>query len=229
MAVGGTLVFIAGGFDLSVGVDLRRSPAIIAAKPRRDRRRALGRLIFGVARRTRLRDRQRAPDHARARQRVHRHARDRDHHQRRRAGDHDGQPRLGSGRHFTTLGSGRAGGIQYPVFVWLAFARGLRLPALRGRRSAATSTPSGGNAEAAPALRRAREPRPRVDVRDLAASAAGIAGVILVSEVSTAQWDANQRDRVRRDHGDRPRRDVSLLGGEGAIWRSRARRLLPAR
>jgi ribose transport system permease protein len=49
--------------------------------------------------------------------------------------------------------------------------------------------------------------------------AAGIAGVILVSEVSTAQWNANtgiEFDAITAIVLG----GTSLLGGEGAIWRS---------
>jgi ribose transport system permease protein len=49
--------------------------------------------------------------------------------------------------------------------------------------------------------------------------AAGIAGVILVSEVGTAQWNANtgiEFDAITAIVLG----GTSLLGGEGAIWRS---------
>ena len=53
----------------------------------------------------------------------------------------------------------------------------------------------------------------------ISGTCAGIAGVILVSEVSTAQWDANRGiefDVITAIVLG----GVSLLGGEGAIWRA---------
>lgn len=121
------------------------------------------------------------------------------------------------GDNFTTLGLGRAWGIAYPVFVWLAFAGVLGFLLSRtpfGRYAYAV----GGNAEAA-RLSGVRVNVVRATAFAISGLAGGIAGVILVSEVSTAQWDANKGIEF----------DVitaivlggtSLLGGEGAIWRS---------
>lgn len=121
------------------------------------------------------------------------------------------------GDRFTKLGLGTAWGIAYPVFVWLAFAGALGLLLSRtpfGRYAYAV----GGNAEAA-RLSGVRVNVVRATTFALSGLAGGIAGVILVSEVSTAQWDANKGIEF----------DVitaivlggtSLLGGEGAIWRS---------
>lgn len=118
---------------------------------------------------------------------------------------------------FTTLGLGRLWGIAYPVFVWLAFAAALGFLLARtpfGRYAYAV----GGNAEAA-RLSGVRVNVVRASTFAISGLAGGIAGVILVSEVSTAQWDANRGIEF----------DVitaivlggtSLLGGEGAIWRS---------
>src|ERR671937_2874981 len=118
---------------------------------------------------------------------------------------------------FTKLGLGTAGSVQYPVFVWagVALVAGFLLWLTKFGRYVYAA---GGNAEAA------RLAGVRVNVVKAATFAfsgmcAGIAGVILVSEVSTAQWDANRG--VEFDVitaivlGG-----VSLLGGEGAVWRA---------
>jgi ribose transport system permease protein len=118
---------------------------------------------------------------------------------------------------FETLGLGQVWGIGYPVFVWLAFvlACGFLLSRTAfGRHVYA----SGGNAEAA-RLSGVRVGFVRASTFAVSGLAAGIAGVILVSEVSTAQWNANegiQFDAITAIVLG----GTSLLGGEGAIWRS---------
>src|SRR5262249_56401144 len=90
--------------------------------------------------------------------------------------------------HFETLGLGRAWGINYPIFVWLAFALvcGFLLSrTIFGRYVYA----AGGNAEAA-RLSGVRVNVVRATTFAISGLSAGIAGVILVSEVSTAQWNA---------------------------------------
>jgi ribose transport system permease protein len=121
------------------------------------------------------------------------------------------------GNNFTTLGLGTAWGIAYPVFVWIAFAlaAGFLLSLTPfGRYAFAV----GGSSEAA-RLSGIRVNIVRGTTFAISGLAGGIAGVILVSEVSTAQWNANTGIEF----------DVitaivlggtSLLGGEGAIWRS---------
>jgi ribose transport system permease protein len=121
------------------------------------------------------------------------------------------------GSTFTTLGLGTAWGVAYPVFVWLAFAlvSGFLLSRTPfGRFVYAV----GGSSEAA-RLSGLRVNVVRATTFAISGLAGGIAGVILVSEVSTAQWNANTGIEF----------DVitaivlggtSLLGGEGAIWRS---------
>ncbi|HVV57339.1 MAG TPA: ABC transporter permease [Gaiellaceae bacterium] len=121
------------------------------------------------------------------------------------------------GNRFTTLGLGTAFGIGYPVFVWIAFALGagfLLTATPFGRYAYAV----GGSAEAA-RLSGVRVNVVRAATFAVSGLSGGIAGVILVSEVSTAQWNANTGIEF----------DVitaivlggtSLLGGEGAIWRS---------
>lgn len=118
---------------------------------------------------------------------------------------------------FTKLGLGTAGGVQYPVFVWVgvALVAGFLLWLTKFGRYVYAA---GGNAEAA------RLAGVRVNVVKAATFAfsgmcAGIAGVILVSEVSTAQWDANRGiefDVITAIVLG----GVSLLGGEGAVWRA---------
>ena len=119
--------------------------------------------------------------------------------------------------HFTALGLGAAFGINYPVFVWLAFAllTGFLLSrTVYGRYVYAT----GGNAEAA-RLSGVRVNAVRASTFALSGLAAGIAGVILTSEVQTAQWNANtgiEFDAITAIVLG----GTSLLGGEGAIWRT---------
>jgi ribose transport system permease protein len=118
---------------------------------------------------------------------------------------------------FTTLGLGTVWGINYPVFVWFAFAGGCGFLLSRtafGRYVYA----SGGNAEAA-RLSGVRVNVVRAATFAISGLAAGVAGVILVSEVQTAQWNANtgiEFDAITAIVLG----GTSLLGGEGAIWRS---------
>src|SRR5207237_728868 len=77
---------------------------------------------------------------------------------------------------------------------------------------------TGGNAEAA-RLAGVRVNVVRAATFAISGLAAGIAGVILVSEVQTAQWNANtgiEFDAITAIVLG----GTSLLGGEGAIWRS---------
>jgi ribose transport system permease protein len=118
---------------------------------------------------------------------------------------------------FNTLGLGQLWGIGYPVYVWLAFvlACGFLLSRTAfGRQVYA----AGGNAEAA-RLSGVRVGVVRASTFAISGLAAGIAGVILVTEVSTAQWNANtglEFDAITAIVLG----GTSLLGGEGAIWRS---------
>lgn len=118
---------------------------------------------------------------------------------------------------FNTLGLGQLWGIGYPVYVWLAFvlACGFLLSRTAfGRHVYA----AGGNPEAA-RLSGVRVGFVRASTFAISGLAAGIAGVILVTEVSTAQWNANtgiEFDAITAIVLG----GTSLLGGEGAIWRS---------
>jgi ribose transport system permease protein len=122
-----------------------------------------------------------------------------------------------SANRFSILGLGSAWGINYPVFVWLAFAlaAGFLLSRTRfGRYAYAT----GGNAEAA-RLAGVRVNVVRAATFAISGLAAGIAGVILFSEVGTAQWNANsgiEFDAITAIVLG----GTSLFGGEGAIWRA---------
>jgi ribose transport system permease protein len=122
-----------------------------------------------------------------------------------------------SSDHFATLGLGTVWGINYPIFVWFGFAGICGFVLSRtsfGRYVYAV----GGNPEAA-RLSGVRVNVVRTVTFAISGLAAGIAGVILVSEVSTAQWNANtgiEFDAITAIVLG----GTSLLGGEGAIWRS---------
>jgi len=118
---------------------------------------------------------------------------------------------------FTTLGLGSVWGINYPIFVWFGFALACGFLLSRtafGRYVYA----AGGNAEAA-RLSGVRVNVVRAATFCISGLAAGIAGVILVTEVGTAQWNANtgiEFDAITAIVLG----GTSLLGGEGAIWRA---------
>jgi ribose transport system permease protein len=122
-----------------------------------------------------------------------------------------------SSDNFTKLGLGSAWGIGYPVFVWFAFAGACAFLLSRtafGRYVYAV----GGNSEAA-RLAGVRINVVRATTFAISGLAAGIAGVILVSEVQTAQWNANtgiEFDAITAIVLG----GTSLLGGEGAVWRA---------
>jgi ribose transport system permease protein len=118
---------------------------------------------------------------------------------------------------FSTLGLGSGWGINYPVYVWAGFALvcGFLLSRTTfGRYVYAV----GGNPEAA-RLSGVRVNVIRTATFALSGLAAGIAGVILFSEVETVQWNANsgiEFDAITAIVLG----GTSLFGGEGAIWRS---------
>jgi ribose transport system permease protein len=118
---------------------------------------------------------------------------------------------------WANVGLGEAWGINYPIFVWIGFA--LFCGFLLWRTSLGRYVyAAGGNAEAA---RLAGVPVGLVRATTFAISglSAGIAGVILASEVGTAQADANpliEFDVITAVVLG----GVSILGGEGAIWRA---------
>jgi ribose transport system permease protein len=118
---------------------------------------------------------------------------------------------------FSTLGLGSVWGINYPIFIWVGFSLvcGFLLSRTTfGRYAYAV----GGNAEAA-RLSGVRVNVIRTATFAMSGLAAGIAGVILFSEVSTAQWNANsgiEFDAITAIVLS----GTSLFGGEGAIWRT---------
>jgi ribose transport system permease protein len=118
---------------------------------------------------------------------------------------------------FAILGLGTVWGINYPIFVWAGFAAACGFLLSRttfGRYVYAV----GGNPEAA-RLSGVRVNVVRTATFAISGLSAGIAGVILVSEVGTAQWNANtgiEFDAITAIVLG----GTSLLGGEGAIWRS---------
>jgi ribose transport system permease protein len=118
---------------------------------------------------------------------------------------------------FTTLGLGTVWGINYPIFIWIGFSLfcGFLLSrTIFGRYVYAV----GGNAEAA-RLSGVRVNVIRTVTFAISGLGAGIAGVILFTEVQTAQWNANsgiEFDAITAIILG----GTSLLGGEGAIWRT---------
>jgi ribose transport system permease protein len=118
---------------------------------------------------------------------------------------------------FSTLGLGEFVGFQYAVWVWLGFALVCGFLLWRtalGRQIYAV----GGNAEAA-RLAGLRVGLVRATTFAISGLSGGIAGILLASQVSSAQADSNTGIEF----------DVitaivlggtSLLGGAGAIWRS---------
>lgn len=117
-----------------------------------------------------------------------------------------------------TLGLGEVWGINYPIFVWLAFALfcGFLLSRTTfGRYVYAV----GGNAEAA-RLSGVRVGLVRATTFAISGLSAGIAGVILASEVGTAQADSNNTGNTFDAITAVVLGGVSILGGEGAIWRA---------
>ena len=117
-----------------------------------------------------------------------------------------------------TLGLGEIWGINYPIFVWLGFALfcGFLLSRTTfGRYVYAV----GGNAEAA-RLSGVRVGVVRSATFAISGLSAGIAGFIIASEVSTAQAEANNAANTFDAITAVILGGVSILGGEGAIWRA---------
>lgn len=116
------------------------------------------------------------------------------------------------------LGLGEIWGINYPIFVWLGFA--LFCGFLLSRTTFGRFVYAvGGNAEAA-RLSGVRVGVVRSATFAISGLAAGIAGIILASEVSTAQAEANNAGNTFDAITAVVLGGVSILGGEGAIWRA---------
>ena len=117
-----------------------------------------------------------------------------------------------------TLGLGEVWGINYPILVWLGFALfcGFLLSRTAfGRYIYAV----GGNAEAA-RLAGVRVGLVRATTFAISGLAGGIAGVILSSEVATAQANADNLGNTFNAITAVVLGGISILGGEGAIWRA---------
>jgi ribose transport system permease protein len=119
---------------------------------------------------------------------------------------------------WTNLGLGTLWGINYAIFIWLGFALvcGFLLSrTMFGHHVYAV----GGNDEAA-RLSGVRVGLVRAATFAISGLAGGIAGVILTSEVGTAQADmdntANTFDAITAVVLG----GISILGGEGAMWRA---------
>jgi ribose transport system permease protein len=118
---------------------------------------------------------------------------------------------------FYVLGNGEFAGVRYPVFVWLGFALFCGFLLWRtqfGRYVYA----AGGNAEAA-RLSGVRVGLVRGTTFAISGLSGGLAGIILTSQIGTGQADANlgiEFDAIAAIIIG----GTSILGGEGAIWRS---------
>jgi ribose transport system permease protein len=123
-----------------------------------------------------------------------------------------------SAESWSTLGLGTVGSINYPIFVWLGFALFCGFVLSRtalGRYIYA----AGGNAEAA-RLSGVRVGVVKASTFAISGLSAGIAGVILASEVGTAQADADNLGNTFNAITAVVLGGISILGGEGAIWRA---------
>jgi ribose transport system permease protein len=117
-----------------------------------------------------------------------------------------------------TLGLGEIWGINYPILVWLGFALFCAFLLSRtafGRYIYAV----GGNAEAA-RLAGVRVGVVRATTFAISGLSGGIAGVILSSEVATAQANADNLGNTFNAITAVVLGGISILGGEGAIWRA---------
>lgn len=118
---------------------------------------------------------------------------------------------------FRVLGNGQVAGIRYPVFVWLGFVlfTGFLLWRTRFGRYVYAS---GGNPEAA-RLSGVRVGLVKGTTFAISGLSGGLAGIILTSQIGTGQADANPGIEFSVIAaviiGG-----TSILGGEGAIWRS---------
>jgi ribose transport system permease protein len=119
---------------------------------------------------------------------------------------------------WSTLGTEKAFDLNYPIYVWLAFALFCGFLLWRttfGRYVYA----AGGNAEAA-RLSGVRVGVVRAATFAISGLSGGIAGVIFASEVGTAQADAANSANTFDAITAIVLGGVSILGGEGAIWRA---------
>jgi ribose transport system permease protein len=119
---------------------------------------------------------------------------------------------------WATLGLGTVWSINYPIFVWAGFAIvcGFLLSRTTFGRYVYAA---GGNAEAA-RLSGVRVGVVRTATFAISGLSGGIAGVILASEVGTAQADSGNAANTFDAITAVVLGGVSILGGEGAIWRA---------
>ena len=119
---------------------------------------------------------------------------------------------------WATLGLGTVWSINYPIFVWAGFA--LVCGFLLSRTTFGRYVyAAGGNAEAA-RLSGVRVGVVRTATFAISGLSGGIAGVILASEVGTAQADSGNAANTFDAITAVVLGGVSILGGEGAIWRA---------
>ena len=119
---------------------------------------------------------------------------------------------------WTRLGLNKTFGLNYPIYVWIAFALfcGFLLSRTTwGRYVYAT----GGNAEAA-RLSGVRVDLIKTSTFAMSGLSGGIAGVLIVSQTSTAQADIGNAGYTFDAITAVVLGGVSILGGEGAIWRA---------
>jgi ribose transport system permease protein len=119
---------------------------------------------------------------------------------------------------WTKLGLGTVWDINYPIFVWIGFA--LLCGFLLARTTFGRYVYAvGGNDEAA-RLSGIRVGVVRAATFAISGLAGGIAGVILTSQVGTAQADMDNTALTFDAITAVVLGGVSILGGEGAIWRA---------
>jgi ribose transport system permease protein len=215
MAVGGTLVFIAGGFDLSIGAVFAIS-GVLAAKAAPSLgpslSLALGALVglgFGVLNGLLVTiGRINAFIATLSTQLVIRGL---------AVAITSGYLIVVTNPGFSHFGQGRALGVTYGPWVWLIFA--LCAGVMLSRTSLGRFIyASGGNQEAA-RLSGVRVPLVRAITFAISGFSASLAGVLIASRVSTGQADAGTGIEFTVIAGI-VIGGVSIFGGEGAIWRS---------
>jgi ribose transport system permease protein len=118
---------------------------------------------------------------------------------------------------FATLGLGTVGTVGIPVYVWLGFALFCGFILWKTTLGEYIYA-AGGNAEAA-RLSGVRVGVVKTSTYAISGLSGGIAGIILTSEVSAGQADANSSLTFAAIAAV-VIGGTSILGGEGAIWRS---------
>ncbi len=119
---------------------------------------------------------------------------------------------------FTTVGRGSLGRLTYPSLVWIVFTIVCAV-LLHRTRFGRYVYAAGGNEEAA-RLSGIRVGLVRTACFALSGLSAGLAGILLVSRTATGQANAAGFDLVILAVAGIVIGGTSLLGGEGAIWRT---------